>query len=633
MHREAASGSSPTVGMFSLGLLFALSAATASGLLAAQHVWRVLLPGCGPGSACDKAAQSVFGKLPGLNWPVSFLGLAFFVAMAAAWTAVFLRRAGVPATMRWMTRLGAAVSLFYVGVMIANSADYLCKYCIASHIANFLFAGVVEFAGRSRDPAAARSLRPAAVAAAMFALVSAALGLADFAVRSSAREKAEAQLKDSTAQMAQQSSVAPAPAVEGSGTRAAPAPAAVDYSRKVFTGRHRRGPEQAAVRIVIFMDYQCGDCRRKEAEIEAVLKAHPNVSFSPMFFPMNADCNPLVPEFDKRHMNACWAARAAEAASILHGEEGFWKMHDWLIAKGGSFTDAELAEGLAQLGFEYTRFVQVMQSPQTLERVREDVAFAEAVGLQQTPMIFVNGVELRGWSAEDAVGRAVRFLLGQNPPPAVAGPEVDRPPLANEKFMEDWRRARVFIPPGAGRWARGPDNARIEIVLYGDLHQDLTMVAYAELQKFMAGRNDVRFVFRHFPLHEECNIFAELYKDVLSCTAARALEAAGALLGAEGFWTFFDRTIANQASVSDQFYNALALEMGIPLEQFVLRTQPKNQETMALIHSDCETLAGFGLRGAPYIFVQGKLVANWRTPSGYLLIHDVLREADAQAPR
>src|SRR5262245_15311747 len=76
-------GGSPII--FVLGLLALLVSIAASLMLCLEHVWGLSLPGCGPGSPCATLARSVWGKVPlgsSFGWPVSFLGLAYFCAMA-----------------------------------------------------------------------------------------------------------------------------------------------------------------------------------------------------------------------------------------------------------------------------------------------------------------------------------------------------------------------------------------------------------------------------------------------------------------------------------------------------------------------------------------------------------------------
>src|SRR5438477_507766 len=80
---------------------------------------------------------------------------------------------------------------------------------------------------------------------------------------------------------------------------------------------------------------------------------------------------------------------------------------------------------LRELSFEPATFEAAMQAEESLRAVREDVEEGSRLGLTQTPMIFVDGVELRGWSAPDALAQAVRAAV-EHPAPDRADAAADR---------------------------------------------------------------------------------------------------------------------------------------------------------------------------------------------------------------
>ena len=112
--------------LFWPGLICLLLAVAASIVLVGQHLDVLKAPGCGDGSPCDQAAASVWGKVPLVGWPVSFVGLAYFAALTPAWIAI--RRAGVvPGMFRNLVRLGMVFSAMFMVVMIFGG--YACPYC------------------------------------------------------------------------------------------------------------------------------------------------------------------------------------------------------------------------------------------------------------------------------------------------------------------------------------------------------------------------------------------------------------------------------------------------------------------------------------------------------------------------
>jgi Na+/H+ antiporter NhaA len=86
------------------------------------------------------------------------------------------------------------------------------------------------------------------------------------------------------------------------------------------------------------------------------------------------------------HPHAELAARAAEAA----GAQGqFWEMHDMLFRHQEELTFEDLVGYAGELGLDVEDFVRDMEEDRHAERVREDVASAEASGARGTPTFFV----------------------------------------------------------------------------------------------------------------------------------------------------------------------------------------------------------------------------------------------------
>lgn len=582
-----------------------LLAATAAALaLALEKIGGISLPGCGAGSPCAKAQASAWGTAPVIGWPVSFLGTAFFAGALTAWLGCVGRPGPI---LKAFYRLGAAVSVFYLAVIFAEG--HLCPYCIAAHVANLLFWGVMEASTRG-----ALVPRPAAAAAGVgvFVLATGALGVGQYNARQAAdawaREEAARstqQIIQATTQQSTQNITTSGPAATSPTATTAPAAAARPGG---FTGRYHYGPKQAPIRLVIMSDYQCSDCQMVEREVRQILQKRKDVSLSAKHFPFCTQCNPKAPNL---HANACWAARAAEAAGMLQGDDGFWRMHFWLFDRKGSFTDAEIKQALPGLGFDTAEFLRVMQGDETLKRVQADIEEGYALGLYFTPMVFINGVEFRGWQAFGALTRAIDTIAATNPP--AKGPEGDAPDYAAEKYVGDWReRPPQVQPPDSRRWTRGPENAAVRVVIFGDYQEPMTAELDRHVARLAAERKDVAVTFRHIPYNQECNPSRKLTKTLnpMACAAARAAEAAGTLGGADGYFRMHDWLLANQQGLTNEKLQAAAVELGFEAAAFAAAMQAP--EAAAAIAEDAQAWDQLGLTGIPMIFVNDRLVPRWK---------------------
>jgi uncharacterized membrane protein len=103
--------------------------------LVLAHFDTIELPGCGTASDCTRATVSRWGRVPGTEWPLSFLGFAYFQALLAA----FIYGGGrLPILLRAVLVVGAIVSMVLIAIMFVEG--YVCEYCLAIHVLNITFA-------------------------------------------------------------------------------------------------------------------------------------------------------------------------------------------------------------------------------------------------------------------------------------------------------------------------------------------------------------------------------------------------------------------------------------------------------------------------------------------------------------
>lgn len=149
-------------------------------------------------------------------------------------------------------------------------------------------------------------------------------------------------------------------------------------------------------------------------------------------------------------------------------------------------------------------------------------------------------------------------------------------------------------------WSTGPANALITIIEYGDYQDTSSAQLYSALQQLLQKYpQDVRLVFRHFPLSEQYD------KDVLSAQAAEAAGAQGK------FWEFSNALYTNQkdwtGKLTDDFTTwavAQATSLGLNADQF--KTDMLSQDTVnkvAAARSQAVSLIQAGtLTTDPFLF-------------------------------
>ncbi len=163
---------------------------------------------------------------------------------------------------------------------------------------------------------------------------------------------------------------------------------------------HIRGPEEAAVTLVEYADFECPYCGRAEPVIRELL-AQFGSELRYVFRHL-----PL-PEV---HPHAQLAAEAAEAAAT---QGKFWEMHDLLFQHQDALTAKDLARYAAELGLDVERFTEKLNKRRYAPRVTRDVDSADESGVTGTPTFFANGRRHHGSFDLDSLTALVRSALVQ----------------------------------------------------------------------------------------------------------------------------------------------------------------------------------------------------------------------------
>jgi protein-disulfide isomerase len=160
-------------------------------------------------------------------------------------------------------------------------------------------------------------------------------------------------------------------------------------------GSPAKGPPDARVTVVEFVDLECPHCRVGAKLADDVVAAHPGkVRLVFKAFPLSS------------HVHSEAAARAAFAA----GAQGkFWEMAH-LLLEGQDHLEARDLEGYARsLKLDLPRWRADLASPAAAQRVAADHKLGEDLQLKGTPTFYVDGRELE---EDDVLEDRVREELG-----------------------------------------------------------------------------------------------------------------------------------------------------------------------------------------------------------------------------
>lgn len=168
------------------------------------------------------------------------------------------------------------------------------------------------------------------------------------------------------------------------------------------------GPETAAVTIVEFSDFQCPYCSRAAETTKRIKEKYGNqVRFVFRQFPLS---------FHKQ------AHLAAEASLAAHAQGKFWEFHDKLFSDQKALERPGLEASAKAVGLNLATFKKALDSNEYGKAVEEDMKLGEAVNVNGTPTLFLNGKRIDDPSNFDFLSKAIDEALGKKPEaPSQAG--------------------------------------------------------------------------------------------------------------------------------------------------------------------------------------------------------------------
>jgi protein-disulfide isomerase len=163
-----------------------------------------------------------------------------------------------------------------------------------------------------------------------------------------------------------------------------------DLDKLDVKGAPSLGPENAPVTVVIFSDFQCPMCKQEadviHKQITAAFPDKVRVYFRD--FPLEQLHN--------------WAVPAAIAGRCVYklNPAAFWDYHDWIYENqnyiGLDNLNSKVQEFATSKGLDGMMLSRCIENKTTAPEVNASMAVGNALSLNATPTIFINGRKLEG---------------------------------------------------------------------------------------------------------------------------------------------------------------------------------------------------------------------------------------------
>jgi protein-disulfide isomerase len=164
-------------------------------------------------------------------------------------------------------------------------------------------------------------------------------------------------------------------------------------------------------------------------------------------------------------------------------------------------------------------------------------------------------------------------------------------------------------------WSKGNPIASVNIVEYSDFQCPACAAYFPLIEKVVSENiNNIRFVYRHFPLSQHAN----------AIPAAKAAEASGK----QGkFWEMYKKIFENHDNWENSLdvktiFNGYAEELGLDMNKYLVDFDSK--EVMDKINIDMKSGLKAGINSTPTFYINGKKIKN---PQNYEDFKKLIDEA------
>jgi protein-disulfide isomerase len=159
------------------------------------------------------------------------------------------------------------------------------------------------------------------------------------------------------------------------------------------------GPADAKVTVVEFGDLECPFCAKAAPTIKQLKKIYGDkirVVFKHMPLP--------------QHTHALGASLTG-ACLANQSNDKFWEFYGLTLAKADKLNDAIIRENAKKVKADLKELDQCLENPTTKAQVMQDGELAGRLGLESTPVFFINGEVLTGAAPVEAFQEVIDYYL------------------------------------------------------------------------------------------------------------------------------------------------------------------------------------------------------------------------------
>lgn len=353
------------------------------------------------------------------------------------------------------------------------------------------------------------------------------------------------------------------------------------------------GSPTADVTLVAFLDFECPYCIEGFSSIQELRKIYPESVLRVVL-----KQHPL-----QSHEAAIPAAVAAQAVQVGAGGKAAFA-YATLLFEGRDLSFGGLADAAEKVGLSRERYVELVESEETVHRVVTDLKLAAQLGIRGTPAFFVNGKMLAGLTELDTFQAvmdeelaAMKELRKHAPFAKAYAERVDT--NAKKSLIEALLAADpgLYRVPVDGSPIDGPKDAPVTLVVFSDFECPFCERAEKTVRSLRSRYQDnLRVVFKHAPLPFHPH----------APGAARLATLAQVRKGDVAFYQAADLLFRTRAKLGPNAFLEIGGALGLAEDEVERATLGEIPEVEARLAQDADLAEDVEVRGTPHFFINGR---------------------------
>jgi serine/threonine-protein kinase len=160
-----------------------------------------------------------------------------------------------------------------------------------------------------------------------------------------------------------------------------------------FAPAAHTGAANAPVKMVEFTDIACPHCAHLMEAMKQLRQLVPpqQMSVESRYFPLDAECNPTLPPQATDHTGL--RCLGAKVQICLEKAPDFLSLRDALFDAQQGLTPEKVMQIASSGSVSREKLEACVKSPETAQRLQQDIQFAMAYDIQGTPLVLINGKE------------------------------------------------------------------------------------------------------------------------------------------------------------------------------------------------------------------------------------------------